>query len=53
MAIGVGPLAGFNIDPRSNQADRRAAVLSLNQGALCFIEVDGISGERAQGAELN
>src|SRR5438094_5237746 len=53
VTVGVGPLPCLDIDPCSDQTDRRAAIVNLNQRALCFVIENLPVSESRQRAELN
>src|SRR5215213_465937 len=53
VTIGIGPLAGLDIDPLANQSDLRAAVVGLNERTLGLFEKDWFAGELAQRAKLD
>jgi hypothetical protein len=53
VAIGIDPLARLDIDPGANQANRRTALVNLDQGALGFVVENGPAGKLAERAEFN
>ena len=53
VTVGVGPLAGLDVDPFADQTDLRATVVCFDERALGLFVKDRFAGEFAQCAKLD
>ena len=52
MAAGISPRTGLDINARTDEAQRRAALVGLDQRAFGFVVENGLAGQFTQRAKL-